>query len=331
MVGSSFNKQGNLLTRLVLGSLKTKRPPHPPANILKVYVEDLTGLSRWLSGEKSACQCRSPRRQGFYPWIGKIPWSRKWQCTPVFVPGKFHGQRSLMGYSSRGHKELDWATERSHACAQMSQISLEWYRHHDSLKAASWAASSVGEKSECTLQGQGWGDEESDCWGSAWEATGRHVLLITSSSILPLRDRLLQFYKAPWHEVCPELSAWGLTSMEVAQLGVLSCCFGDRCCSNCIDTYKRKHMQVMIFKTSNFFFNQEPHEPKHWFTKVLVRSLKEFTCVFMWFNKDDTLANWLGMNTQCSLRIMVRVSPCRVVITCKAVSLWRKAFLLEMF
>ena len=36
---------------------------------------------------------------GFDPWVGKIPWSRKWQPTPVFLPGKFHGQRSLVGYS----------------------------------------------------------------------------------------------------------------------------------------------------------------------------------------------------------------------------------------
>ena len=35
------------------------------------------------------------------------PWRRKWQPTPVFLPGKFHGQRSLAGYSPRGHKELD--------------------------------------------------------------------------------------------------------------------------------------------------------------------------------------------------------------------------------
>ena len=35
------------------------------------------------------------------------PWSRKWQPTPVFLPGKFHGQRSLEGYSQQGHKELD--------------------------------------------------------------------------------------------------------------------------------------------------------------------------------------------------------------------------------
>jgi len=40
-------------------------------------------------------------------WVGKIPWSRKWQPTPVFLPGKSHGQRNLAGYSPWGSKELD--------------------------------------------------------------------------------------------------------------------------------------------------------------------------------------------------------------------------------
>ena len=45
---------------------------------------------------------------GFDPWVGKIPWRRKLQPTPVFFYGKFPGQRSLVGYySSRGHKESD--------------------------------------------------------------------------------------------------------------------------------------------------------------------------------------------------------------------------------
>ena len=35
------------------------------------------------------------RRRKFNPWVGKIPWRRKWQPTPVFLPGKSHGQRSL--------------------------------------------------------------------------------------------------------------------------------------------------------------------------------------------------------------------------------------------
>ena len=41
------------------------------------------------------------------PWVEKIPWGRKWQPTPVFMPGKFHGQRSLLGYSLQGCKELN--------------------------------------------------------------------------------------------------------------------------------------------------------------------------------------------------------------------------------
>ena len=45
------------------------------------------------------------QRPGFNTWIGKIPWSRKWQPTPVFLPGKFHGQRSLAGCIPWGHKE----------------------------------------------------------------------------------------------------------------------------------------------------------------------------------------------------------------------------------
>ena len=36
--------------------------------------------------------------------VGEMPWKRKWQSTPVFLPGKSHGQRSLEGYSPRGHK-----------------------------------------------------------------------------------------------------------------------------------------------------------------------------------------------------------------------------------
>ena len=52
-------------------------------------------LPRWLSGKEPTCQFR---RHEFDPWVRKIPWSRKWQSTPVFLPGKSHGQR-LVGYS----------------------------------------------------------------------------------------------------------------------------------------------------------------------------------------------------------------------------------------
>ena len=50
------------------------------------------------------CQCR---RRRFDPWVRKIPWRRACQPTPVVLPGKFHGQKSLLGYSPWGRKELN--------------------------------------------------------------------------------------------------------------------------------------------------------------------------------------------------------------------------------
>ena len=58
-------------------------------------------LPRWLGGKEAACQCRT---LGFHPWIRKMPWRRKWQSTPVFLPKKSRGQRSLAGYSPWGHR-----------------------------------------------------------------------------------------------------------------------------------------------------------------------------------------------------------------------------------
>ena len=59
--------------------------------------------------KEHACQCRRRKRPGFDPWVGKIPWRRKWQPTLVFLTRESHGQRSLSmaGYSPLGHKESD--------------------------------------------------------------------------------------------------------------------------------------------------------------------------------------------------------------------------------
>ena len=65
------------------------------------------GLLRWLSGKGSACQCKRHRKFGFDPWVVNIPWRRKWQPTPVFLPGKSQGQRRLMGYCSWDRKMSD--------------------------------------------------------------------------------------------------------------------------------------------------------------------------------------------------------------------------------
>ena len=97
-------------------------PFPPPGDLPDPRIEPLSlSLLHWQEdslpdfpggsdGKASVClQCRRP---GFDPWVGKIPWRRKWQSTPVLLPGKSHGQ-SLVGYSLWGHKESD-TTERLH-------------------------------------------------------------------------------------------------------------------------------------------------------------------------------------------------------------------------
>ena len=74
--------------------------------------------------KKFACQCR---RCGFDPWVRQIPWSRKWQPTPVFLPGKSHGWRSLVGYNPWGHRELDM-TEHAHTHTGSRLLSSEKIR-----------------------------------------------------------------------------------------------------------------------------------------------------------------------------------------------------------
>jgi len=61
-------------------------------------------LARWLSGKESAWQCR---RHSFNLWVRKIPWRRKWQPTPGFLPKEPHGQRNLAGYSPWGHRRVE--------------------------------------------------------------------------------------------------------------------------------------------------------------------------------------------------------------------------------
>ena len=65
------------------------------------------GFRGGASGKELTCQCRRHKRCRFDPCVRKIPWRRAWQPTPVILPGESHGQRSLVGYSPRGHKELD--------------------------------------------------------------------------------------------------------------------------------------------------------------------------------------------------------------------------------
>ena len=85
----------------------------------------ILGLPWWLGQLRIHLQCTRPR---FNPWVGKIPWKMEWLVTPVFLPGEFHGQRSLASYSPWGCKELDM-TERptlSLSHLTMTIFIVEW-------------------------------------------------------------------------------------------------------------------------------------------------------------------------------------------------------------
>ena len=81
----------------------------------KETFQGLCGLLRWISGKVSSCQWR---RCSFDLWVGKIPWRRKWQATPGFLPGKFHGQRNLAGQSPWGCKEQDTYIWKPRGCVK---------------------------------------------------------------------------------------------------------------------------------------------------------------------------------------------------------------------
>ena len=66
--------------------------------------------------KEPSCQCRRHKRLRFDPWVRNIPCSKKWHPTPVFLPGKFHGQRNLAGHSPWGCKEFDTIEATWHTC-----------------------------------------------------------------------------------------------------------------------------------------------------------------------------------------------------------------------
>ena len=86
-----------------------------------------SGLPRWQRGKESTCQCKRCKRCGFDPRIGKIPWSRKWQPTPVFLLRKFHVQRNQVGYSPWDRKDWTWPKwlgTHASLCAWMEWVPL---------------------------------------------------------------------------------------------------------------------------------------------------------------------------------------------------------------
>ena len=82
-------------------------------------------IQAFLGGSVIKILPTNARESGFDPWVRKIPWRREWQATPVFLPEKFHRQRSLAGYSPWGHKETD---------------TTEWLNNSSNNKVLYWRA-----------------------------------------------------------------------------------------------------------------------------------------------------------------------------------------------
>ena len=126
-------------------------------------------------GNSCCLQCRRP---WFNPWAGKIPWRRKWLPTPVLLPGKSHGRRSLVGYSPWGRKESDM-TEQLHFyfsgnpdscwCLTGSNFALVWlsFWHTASQEAYRWLQTLpiLQGKFEQSLRFYSW-------WSMNWHHTG---------------------------------------------------------------------------------------------------------------------------------------------------------------
>jgi len=85
------------------------------------------------------------RRHRFNPWVGKISWRRKWQPTPVFLPGKCYGQKNMVGYSPWGYKIVghDLVTKQQHILGlrynseqflTMRLITFSWVRDNNTSK-----------------------------------------------------------------------------------------------------------------------------------------------------------------------------------------------------
>ena len=104
----------------------------------------LVGCHLWGHTEADTSEATWQRgRPGFNPWVVEIPWRRKWQPTPVFLPGKYHGWRSLEGYSPWGRKELDMIEELIHRentepDAELS-LFVHWYRIKSQRQSFGWS------------------------------------------------------------------------------------------------------------------------------------------------------------------------------------------------
>ena len=103
------------------------------------------GFQGGTSGKEPACQCRRHKRHGFHPWVGKIPWRRAWQPTPVFLPGDSPWTEEPDGLQSLGSQGVghNWSNLASHL-AQATYILGSNLEYEEDMKLERSSADSAG-------------------------------------------------------------------------------------------------------------------------------------------------------------------------------------------
>ena len=118
MINIYFLENNSKLLRMISHELKTNK---------QTNIQTFLGFPRCQSGKEPTYKCRRQKRSGFGSWVRKIPWSRKWQPSPVFLSGKSNGQRNLVGYSPSGHRfGHDWSNTHTQ---KPSCTKLTWVAH----------------------------------------------------------------------------------------------------------------------------------------------------------------------------------------------------------
>ena len=112
LLHSASSFKAFLLTKMI------KQNDSLPKAVPLISIQLLVGATparapRRLSGKEPVFQCRRYKGHGFDPWVRETPWRWKWQPIPVFLPGKSHGERSLVVCSPWSHKGSDM-TEHTH-------------------------------------------------------------------------------------------------------------------------------------------------------------------------------------------------------------------------
>ena len=96
-----------------------------PRGLFQIYYPHYRGFPGGASDREAPCQCRRPKRHWFDPWVGKITCRKKWQPTPVSLPGEFPWTEEPGGLQSR-FSEPDKTGMTEHACIPAAKRKIKW-------------------------------------------------------------------------------------------------------------------------------------------------------------------------------------------------------------